>query len=259
MRDLTWQEVQATARQPNSVALIPVGATEQHGPHLPVGTDTIMVEWVCARAAAGLPGVVVCPAIPFGESDNHRAFPGTLSLSLDTLKRVLCEIGHSLFRAGFGAVFIVNGHGGNTQTVAAAALELREQSRQVVAQLMWTAMVDDAWSVMESEVIWHSDESETSQMLFIAPELVRMERAVNEIPSPIPFFEFTEEALLTRKMDLGLPATHTMTESGTIGEARRATAEKGRAVAEQAVSNLRRTIQELQAGLPALKSRLAVE
>lgn len=250
---MTWQELRDVASRKNSLAILPVGATEQHGPHLPLGTDTIMVEWICEQAATGLEGVAVAPVIPFGESDNHRAFPGTISLSLHTLKSVVCEVGCSLFKAGFDGVFIVNGHGGNTQTIAAAALELREMTRCVVAQVMWTAMVEDGWSVMESPIVWHADEAETSQMLAIAPHLVHMDRAVSEVPSPVPFLTFTEEALLNVKIDVGLPATHALTRSGTIGEAVLARKEKGEAVLSQAVPNLRRTIVDLQAGLPALK------
>ena len=252
---MTWQDLRDVASVDNSIAILPVGATEQHGPHLPLGTDTIMVEWICRQATDGLEGVAVAPAIPFGESDNHRAFPGTISLSLQTLKSVICDIGCSLFRAGFDGVFIVNGHGGNTQTVAAAALELRERTRCVVAQVMWTAMVDDAWHVMESPIVWHADEAETSQMLAIAPELVHMDRAVSEVPSPVPFITFTEEALLNVKIDIGLPATHALTQSGTIGEAELARKEKGEAVLSQAVPNLRRTIVELQSALPILKAQ----
>jgi creatinine amidohydrolase len=256
---LSWREVHEIARAPASLALLPVGATEQHGEHLPLGTDTIMVEELCKRAATGLPGVAVAPAIPFGESHNHIAFAGTLTLSLDTLKAVVCEIGLSLFRSGFQCVFIVNGHGGNTQTLAAAALELRQRSRHVVAHTMWTALVDDGWTGMESAIIWHADESETSTMLAVAPELVRMERAVDELPPDLPFFEFTEEALLNVKIDLGLPATHALTRSGSIGEPRLARAEKGEPIVRQTVQNLRQTILELQAALPALEKVLVPE
>jgi len=259
IRNLSWRDVQEVAKFPSSLAILPVGATEQHGEHLPLGTDTIMVEAICERAAVGLSGVAVAPAIPFGESHNHTAFPGTLTVALDTLKALVCDVGLSLFRSGFKVVFIVNGHGGNTQTLAAAALELRQRAAGVVASTMWTSMVENAWEGMESAIIWHADESETSTMLSVAPELVRMDRAVDEIPSPLPFFEFTEEALLNVKVDLGLPTTHALTRSGSIGEPLLATAEKGEPVVEQTVRNLRRTIRELQEAFPALQKALIAE
>jgi creatinine amidohydrolase len=259
IEDMTWQEVRDLAARPDSVAVVPIGAIEQHGPHLPLGTDTITVKWLCEQAASGLEGVAVAPTIPFGESDNHRAFPGTISVSLKTLSALLVEVGESLFRSGFHAVVIINGHGGNTQTVAAAALDLRERTRQVVAQLMWTAVVPDAWGIMESPIVWHADESETSTMLAITPHLVHMDRAVDEIPQPMPFIEFTEEALLNTKIDIGLPPTHKLTTSGTIGEATLATAEKGHAVMDQAVLNLRQTIHDIQSALPALQERMTGE
>lgn len=243
---MIWREVEAASQNRPSIALLPLGATEQHGPHMPLATDSIMVEWICCKAAEAVDGVVVAPVIQYGTSQNHKRFPGTVSLSLDTLKRTIVDVGEALLGHGFDILMLVNGHGGNLAAMSAAAHVLREKTGRVVAALTWTALVREAWSCFESPVIWHADESETSLMLHIAPDLVRMEAAKDELPPPIPFFEFTEEALLTRGIDLGLPPTHRISQSGTIGEARRAGADKGGQVVAEAVTNLIQTLQRLR-------------
>lgn len=245
MARLTWPEVGAVLKRRPNLVVIPVGALEQHGHHLPLGTDSIMVDALCRRAAAGLEQVLVAPGIPYGTSANHDAFPGTVSVSLDTLVRLIVDIGLDLFRQGIDIVMIVNGHGGNTQAVAAAAHELRRRSGKVVVQLMWTSMVHDSWSVLEGDISWHADESETSLMLAFAPELVRAGQAVDERPPDLPFFKFTEEALLATKIDLGLPKTDALSSSGTIGLAKLATEAKGEAMVAEATENLRRTMAQL--------------
>lgn len=257
LSELTWQEAQTVAKSSPSLALLPVGALEQHGYHLPLGTDTIMVDWICKQAAENLPNVVVAPGIPYGTSENHDAFPGTVSVSLDTLKQTIIDIGQSIFSHGFDILLIVNGHGGNTQAVAAAAHQLRLHSGRVVAQLMWPGMVHEAWRCLEGDISWHADESETSLMLAIAPEKVYMERAVDEKPEPIPFFQFTEEALLSNKVDLGLPKTHMISSSGTIGLARLATPEKGKLITQEAIQNLKQTISALLENQQLLQAKLA--
>lgn len=256
LASLTWEEAGAVlTRRPNLV-MLPVGALEQHGHHLPLATDSIMVEWLCARVAERFDNVLVAPGIPYGTSANHDAFPGTVSVSLDTLRRLLLDIGTDLFRQGVDMVLIVNGHGGNTQATAAAAHELRQASGKVVAQLMWTGMVHESWQVLDDDISWHADESETSLMLAIAPDMVQMQRAVDERPQPIPFFTFTETALLANKVDLGLPKTRAMSRSGTIGMARLATREKGATIVEEAIANLTDTVKKLLANHAELLTKL---
>lgn len=242
---MTWPEVGAVFKRRPNLVILPVGALEQHGHHLPLGTDSIMVDALCSLAAAGLEQVVVAPGLHYGTSANHDAFPGTVSVGLDTLVRLIVDIGLDLFRQGVDILLIVNGHGGNTQAVAAAAHELRQRSGKVVAQLMWTATIHDSWNVLEGDISWHADESETSLMLAFAPELVREGKAVDERPRDLPFFKFTEEALLATKVDLGLPKTDALSASGTIGLAKLATRAKGETMVSEATKNLRSTITQL--------------
>lgn len=253
---LTWQEAgEVRDRHPNLV-MLPVGALEQHGYHLPLGTDTFMVDWVCEHVASGFDNVAIAPAIPFGTSENHDAFPGTVSISLDTLKGVVVDVGLDLFRQGFDIVLIVNGHGGNVQALAAAAHELRQRSGRLVAHLMWPALVQDAWACLDGNVSWHADESETSLMLHMAPNLVHMDRATDEPPDSLPFFEFTEESLAAVKIDLGLPKSHQVSNSGTIGLARLATGEKGGLISDEAVRNLTAAVTSLLDNYVLLSEKL---
>lgn len=257
LAEMSWPEAAARIAERPSVVLLPVGATEQHGRHLPLGTDSLMVEWICEQAASQVEGVAVAPAVMYGTSHNHGDFPGTVSLSLDTLRRVLVDVGAGLLGHGFDILVIVNGHGGNLAACSAAAYDLREATGRIVAQFMWTAMVQEAWRVMESPVIWHADESETSLMLAIAPELVHLERAADEVPPGLPFFHFTEVSLLERRIDLGLPRTAALSRSGTIGEARKADASKGRAVLAEAVANLVDTLNRLREAAGVLSQHLS--
>jgi creatinine amidohydrolase len=243
---MTWKEVAEAIKGGIRVVVIPVASTEQHGPHLPLLTDTLMVESVAHTAAERAGGVLVAPTIPYGTSDNHIDFPGTVSLRLDTLRALLVDVGRTLAHHGFEVIVILNGHGGNFQAVGAAAYEMRQITGKLVAAINWFAYIKDGYKTMESKYIWHADESETSLMLYLHPEHVRMDRAVNEAPRSIPFFEFTHDALLSSKVDLGLPRTKAVVESGTFGDARLGTAAKGQACVDEAVDALVKVLQGLR-------------
>jgi creatinine amidohydrolase/Fe(II)-dependent formamide hydrolase-like protein len=244
---MTWQEVATSIRQGTRVVIIPVASTEQHGPHLPLLTDSLMVESVAHTAAEQAGGVLVAPLIPYGTSDNHLDFPGTASLRLDTLRAVLVDVGRSLAGHGFDVVVFLNGHGGNSQALRAAAYDLRQTTGKVIAAIDWFAFIKDGYRHMESKYMWHADESETSLMLHMHPSHVRMGLAVNEVPRSIPLFEFTHEALLTAKVDLGLPRTKAVVDSGTFGDAKMGTAAKGKVCVDEAIDGLVKVLRDLHA------------
>lgn len=242
---MTWPEVGAVFKRRPNLVILPVGALEQHGHHLPLGTDSIMVDALCGLAAAGLEQVVVAPGLHYGTSANHDAFPGTVSVGLDTLVRLIVDIGLDLFRQGVDILLIVNGHGGNTQAVAAAAHELRQRSGKVVAQLMWTATIHDSWNVLEGDISWHADESETSLMLAFAPELVREGKAVDERPRTCRSSSSPRRRSSPPRWTWGSPKTDALSASGTIGLAKLATRAKGETMVSEATKNLRSTITQL--------------
>jgi hypothetical protein len=125
---LSWTEIAALPDKANTVIVLPTGATEQHGPHLPCAVDTVISAGVVGHALARLPDSVPAYAmapITYGKSEEHLHFPGTVTLSGETLLATMNEVGESVYRAGFRKLLLVNGHGGQPQVMEMAARELR--------------------------------------------------------------------------------------------------------------------------------------
>ena len=158
--------------------LVPLGSTEQHGPHLPLDTDTRIAAAIATRAAARCPGVMVAPALPYGSSGEHQSFAGTLSIGTEVLVSVLVELTRSAAH-GFGHLVFVNGHGGNHEAVIAAASQLNDEGHAL--STWWPrAPGGDA----------HAGVTETSLMLAIDPDVVRLELA--EAGNTAPLAELIE-------------------------------------------------------------------
>lgn len=200
-----WPDVRAGAQ----VVLVPLGSCEQHGPHLPLATDTLVAEAVARRAAAELRQDDVeawcAPAVPYGASGEHQDFPGTMSIGHDVLGRLLVEAGRSAATWGARLVF-VNGHGGNLPTVGEAVCQLRHEGRDA-AWLPCDAPGADA----------HAGRTETSLMLAIAPHLVRRSRARAGTTRPLA-------ELLPRLRKLGVAA---VSPNGVLGDPTGASAAEG--------------------------------
>jgi creatinine amidohydrolase len=165
-----------------AVVVLPIGATEQHGPHLPVGTDNLQVEHVvlqaAARAAAGVP-VLVAPTLPYGCSPHHVPFGGTASLSSETFLRVLVELGTALAQSGFTRLALVNGHGGNHQLTSVAARDLALAHDIDVAACSWWHVAAEAavaaGALERGRVPGHAGAFETSCILALRADLVAEE------------------------------------------------------------------------------------
>jgi mycofactocin precursor peptide peptidase len=157
-----WPVVEQSTRR---LLVVPVGSLEQHGPHLPLDTDTRIAVAVARRACAGRPGVALAPALPVGASGEHAAFPGTLSIGSEALAACLIELGrHASLH--WPALLLVNGHGGNVTAVEAAA-----------GRLCYEGRVCLAWHAALPEGDAHAGRSETSVMLALAPGAVRLDAA----------------------------------------------------------------------------------
>ncbi len=169
--DQVWPAVDGAA-----TLLVPLGATEQHGPHLPLATDTLIAAELARAAAAAWSGpgvVVVAPPLPYGASGEHQSFPGTLSIGTEALELLLVELVRSATET-FPRVVLVNGHGGNHAAVAAAVRRLRGEGRDVRA---WHPRIPGGDA--------HAGRTETSLLLAIAPELVRGEAAAAGNTAPL--------------------------------------------------------------------------
>jgi mycofactocin system creatininase family protein len=164
LTETTWPDVDATERR---VLVVPVGSLEQHGPHLPLDTDTRIAVAVAERAIAlaGLSGVALAPPVAIGASGEHAGFPGTLSIGTEALAAVLTELGRhaSLY---WPVMLLVNGHGGNAAAIEAATSRLQYEGRQAHA---WHAHIPGGDA--------HAGRTETSLLLAIAPSTVRPDRA----------------------------------------------------------------------------------
>ncbi|HEY3886308.1 MAG TPA: creatininase family protein [Vicinamibacterales bacterium] len=231
------------------VAILPVAAIEQHGPHLPVFVDACINAELLARALDRAPANLPITALPMqavGKSNEHGAFPGTLSLSADTLTRVCLEIGESVHRAGIRRLVLLNSHGGQPQIMDIVARELRVKHRMFVVNAAWQAFRAPAglFSAEELQHGIHGGEVETSLMLHFRPDLVRMELAED-------FVSWSREMtadfrLLTPEGRIGFGwQTQDLHPAGACGNAKAATAEKGRLVAEHAVKNALELLAEV--------------
>lgn len=167
-----------------TVAILPLGAIEQHGPHLPVWVDSCINEMLLDRALAALPAdaqVLALPLQAVGKSDEHSAFGGTLSFSAETLIAMLLELGESVHRAGVERLILLNSHGGQPQILDIVARELRVRHAMLVVNAAWfgLGLPEGLFSAEECQHGIHGGEIETSLMLHLRPDLVDMTRAGN--------------------------------------------------------------------------------
>jgi creatinine amidohydrolase len=179
--EMTREELRAIAA--DTLVVLPLGATEQHGPHLPAGTDFLTIDHLAreaaARASAEIP-VIVTPPLPFGSSDHHLIFGATLSLGTETYYRVLTDLLRSLATDGFRRIFLLNGHGGNHELAELAVRDVaRELPIHAAAGSYWTIAWDALIEVqahLGCRLPGHAGVFETSMVLSLRPELVASER-----------------------------------------------------------------------------------
>jgi creatinine amidohydrolase len=219
--ELTWVEIEELTKTMKMV-LVPVGATEQHGPHLPLATDTLQVYEVAKRASS-LTGVPVVPPLAIGLSQSHGRFPGTLWVRSETMIRFLTEVCHSLYHSGIRKFVLLNGHMYNLWVLQC----VRDNVRCDFDDVQCTAL--NYWATAETRLLEdtpvrkhvHANFGETSQVLAIRPDLVRMDEAVDEADFPT-FFDHRFDQI-SRSGVVGRNATGASPEAGaemlaTLGE-----------------------------------------
>lgn len=234
-----------------TVAVLPLGATEQHGPHLPLGVDTVLADGIVAAALPLLPPelpVLFLPTQQIGLSPEHARFAGTLTLSAETLIRVWNEIGAGVARAGVKKLVLFNAHGGHVGAMDIVARELRAAHGLIVYSVSWFNLpLGDAgaqFSAQEHRFGVHAGEIETSMMLALTPQLVRMSEAKD--------FRSTSEqraadyAILGNGKSAKLGwAMEDYNAHGAAGNAAAATAASGQAVIDAAARQLALLLAEV--------------
>ncbi|MGA1287719.1 MAG: creatininase family protein [Rubrivivax sp.] len=244
---LSWTDIAALPDRENTVIVLPAGATEQHGPHLPCSVDAVIASGVMGHALARLPAEVPAYAlspIVYGKSEEHLHFPGTMTLSGPTLLATVTELGESVYRSGFRKLLIANGHGGQPQVMEMAARELRLRHGDfvVLPHSVWRMPSGLAAYTTEREkqLAMHAGHGETALMLALAPETVRMARAVAEYPPPFPI-----ASLSTGGRPGCAWSTLDFSASGVVGDPTAATPEQGHAILESLASHWAQAIEDI--------------
>ena len=241
--EMSWPDADANLREMD-LALLPVGAIEQHGPHLPVDTDAFDADHLARRVAEACipPRPLVLPLLPYGVSYHHNDFKGTLSISNATLSQLVYEIGMSAAANGIRKLVIINGHGGNTPALNYAAQMINRDARIFVCvDSGETSDVDiGRLTVTPNDV--HAGEVETSTSLAARPHLVRMDRAREEVPAfSNRYLDFS-----SRRGVSWYAYTHKISASGVMGDPARASAAKGRRIWDVMVAHLVALVEDLK-------------
>lgn len=249
-KDRQWASLRAPefrAVDPmRTIAILPTAAVEQHGPHLPVGTDTIINTHLCALLASRAPADLdlrFLPVMAVGKSNEHLWAPGTLTLSAATALAAWTEIGLSVARAGVRKIVILNSHGGNADLISILARELRVQAGMLAVRLGWGAhgLPPGLYSAREERFGIHGGDMETSLLLHFRPDTVDMAAARD-------FRSTAETAAIPPIGPIAQSwVSSDLNPDGVVGEAHLATAEKGRLTAEHIVTNVIALLQQVAA------------
>jgi creatinine amidohydrolase len=250
----TYEEIQSIGEQDGSVLIIPIGSIEQHGHHLPVATDTILVDAVVSRTGKHLTEndalpFVVAPTIWTGFSLHHMDFGGTLTASFHVLLDLLTSIVESGLKNGFDSVLIVNGHGGNTALISAATSEVGADATdsQILSCTYFQLAAPWIDEVRDSDLggIGHAGEFETSLMLHLRPDLVQEEKA--NVTYRDEHYSHASREMFDGGQLSPYRSFAEMSETGELGDPTLASAEKGEELLANLVVELATIVREIHA------------
>lgn len=248
--DLTWRDMMARDMS-RSIAVLPVAAVEQHGPHLPLGTDATIMKGYLARVLARLPDdldALFLPIQQIGTSHEHMDFPGTLTLSPQTLTTMLIELGESVARAGCRKLVIVNSHGGNSAVIETAARELRRLRNMLAVTVSWARFgyPDGTFGDAERRHGIHAGDVETSLMMAFRHDLVRDDLRANCPPASLDMEKDFAWLNAGRPAGFGWMAQD-LSESGAMGNAAIATRDKGESAADYGATAFIELLRDVEA------------
>jgi creatinine amidohydrolase len=245
--ELPWPEIDSLDRD-RTVLLLPTGAIEQHGHHLPVDTDIHDAHELAVRAArASGDGTIVLPPVWWGMSPHHMGYSGTISLRLETFSNLIFDICAAVLHHGFTRVLIVNGHGGNSAILAATAMRMSEELGLFAGTVSyWQLIPRELREIGTSDIggMGHACEMETSLQLHLRPELVAMANARKDMPKPatsLSGIDFREPGPLVYPLDFRRDSSE-----GVMGDPTAATPEKGAAIADAVLEKLVQAIGEFR-------------
>ncbi len=241
--ELTWPEVEARLKEMD-VAILPVGSIEQHGPHLPLDTDSFDAEYLARRIAEACsdPKPLVLPLLPYGVSYEHSEFKGTIGIHNDTLSALVYEIGMNCARNGVNKLVIINGHGGNTPALNFAAQMITRDTRIFVCVDTGETSDVDIYQIADTQNDIHAGEIETSTSLAVRPHLVKMDKAAKRVPRfSNRYLDFTSK----RKVSWYVH-TKKISQSGVIGDPTKATVEKGERMWQIMIAHLVALVEDLK-------------
>jgi len=253
-RRIWWGDFPTTAFESldaeATIAVLPVAAIEQHGPHLPVSTDTSimqgMLETVIPLVPAGL-DIRILPIQAVGKSNEHLHAPGTLTLPPATLIDAWSELGASIARTGIRKLLVVNSHGGNEEIMGIATRELRVRFQMMAVKTSWMrfGFPDGLYPDSENRYGIHGGDAETSLMLHFRPELVDMAKA-QDFRSNVEKAEASFDLMRQTGTHAYAWIASDLNPHGVVGNAARATAERGRLTAEHQAAGFVRLLTDLR-------------
>jgi len=246
LEEMTAQEVSETLRSVDTV-LVPVGTLEQHGPHLPIGTDVFIPVEVARRVAEKM-NVVVAPPVYYGNSSSMKHMKGVFSVTPESLASFLYDICRSLASQGFKKIVLLNGHSGNMQVIDFIGHKLREETGAKIVRIEWWTIAYEEIPKICGSPVSHADQGETSMLMACRPGLAQMDKAVKDET-------FTEKV---QKLTDGKPKNmqkvyvpfDTWTKTGLIGDATKASVEKGQKMLEVVVENIVKFLKGLDEVVP---------
>lgn len=245
---LSWQEIAQLENKENIVIIQPIGAIEQHGYHLPIAVDSAISLGVLGAALEKLDDKYPAYALPclyYGKSNEHWDFPGTITLSASTMLSVIKEMANSIYQAGFRKLVLMNSHGGQPQIMEIAARDIHQENPDFNVFPLFTWRVPNIakklMNSQESEYGIHAGDAETSLILALLPEQVKMELAVKEYPENLP-----QDSLISMEGKIPFAwLTSEVSTSGVIGDATIASKEKGELILESLANGWIEVIQDI--------------